>query len=195
MNVFTLIGGGVDEAVNKAALTVNLVPISERGFRQDQLKEHLRATLKVRPGALLSVADKQMMAGGGSRPQAVQFNLRADDWDELLASVEKVKAAMKANPGLADVDTTYRAGRPLLSVQVDRDRAAAVGIPAATVGRTLRAFLGQDAFATYREKGEQYDVKLQLPGRGAGRSRTPSARSRCGRRGASWSRSAAWRGW
>ncbi len=117
----------------------------------------------MRPGALLSVADKQMMAGGGSRPQAVQFNLRADDWDELLASVEKVKAAMKANPGLADVDTTYRAGRPLLSVQVDRDRAAAVGIPAATVGRTLRAFLGQDAFATYREKGEQYDVKLQLP--------------------------------
>ena len=155
VNVFTLIGGGVDEAVNKAALTVNLVPISERGFRQDQLKEQ--------PGALLSVADKQMMAGGGSRPQAVQFNLRADDWDELLASVEKVKAAMKANPGLADVDTTYRAGRPLLSVQVDRDRAAAVGIPAATVGRTLRAFLGQDAFATYREKGEQYDVKLQLP--------------------------------
>ena len=72
-----------------------------------------------------------MMAGGGSRPQPVQFNIRSDDWDALLAAVEKTKAAMRKNQGLADVDTTYRAGRPLLSVQVDRDRAAAVGLPAA----------------------------------------------------------------
>jgi HAE1 family hydrophobic/amphiphilic exporter-1 len=104
-----------------------------------------------------------MMAGGGSRPQAVQFNLRGDDWEALLATVEKVQAAMKRNPGLADVDTTYRAGRPLLSVRLDRDRAAAVGLPAASVGQILRAFLGQDAFATYREKGDQFDVKLRLP--------------------------------
>jgi hydrophobic/amphiphilic exporter-1 (mainly G- bacteria), HAE1 family len=163
VNVFTLIGGGVDESVNKASLTVNLVSIQDRRFRQEELKRYLRANLVGPPGALLSVADKQMMAGAGARPQAVQFNLRSDDWDTLLASVEKVKAAMKANPGLADVDTTYRSGRPLLSVQVDRDRAAAVGLPAAAVGRTLRAFLGQDAFATYRERGDQYDVKLQLP--------------------------------
>jgi hydrophobic/amphiphilic exporter-1 (mainly G- bacteria), HAE1 family len=163
VNVFSLVGGGVDEAVNKATLTVNLVPIQERAFRQEELKRYLRANLTAPPGALLSVADKQMVAGGGSRPQAVQFNIRGDDWETLLATVEKVKAAMKQNPGLADVDSTYRAGRPLLSVQVDRDRAAAVGLPAAAIGQTLRAFLGQDAFATYREKGDQFDVKLQLP--------------------------------
>ncbi|BDG05353.1 efflux RND transporter permease subunit [Anaeromyxobacter oryzae] len=163
VNVFALVGGGVDEAVNKASLTVNLVPIKDRRFKQEELKRWLRANLAAPPGALLTVADKQMMAGAGSRPQAVQFNLRSDDWDALLAAVEKVKAAMQANPGLADVDTTYRSGRPLLSVQVDRDRAAAVGLPAAAVGQTLRAFLGQDAFATYREKGDQFDVKLQLP--------------------------------
>jgi HAE1 family hydrophobic/amphiphilic exporter-1 len=162
-NIFTLIGGGVDEAVNKATLTVNLVPIADRKFKQEEMKRYLRANLKVRPGVLLTVADSQMMAGGGSRPQAVQFNVRSDDWETLLATVEKVKAEMQKNPGLADVDTTYRAGRPLLSVQLDRDRAAAVGLPAAQVGQTLRAFLGQDAFATYREKGDQYDVKLRLP--------------------------------
>jgi HAE1 family hydrophobic/amphiphilic exporter-1 len=61
------------------------------------------------------------------------------------------------------VDTTYRAGRPLLSVRLDRTRAAALGLPAAAVGTTLRAYLGQDAFATYREEGDQFDVKLRLP--------------------------------
>jgi HAE1 family hydrophobic/amphiphilic exporter-1 len=161
--VFTLVGGGVDESVNKADLTVNLLPVKDRRFSQEAFKEHLRTTLTVRPGAILSVADQQMMAGGGSRPQPVQFNVRSDDWDALLKAVDRTKAAMQKNPGLADVDTTYRAGRPLLSVRVDRERASALGIPAAVVGQTLRAFLGQDAFAVYREKGEQYDVKLRLP--------------------------------
>jgi hydrophobic/amphiphilic exporter-1 (mainly G- bacteria), HAE1 family len=163
VNTYTLIGGGVDEAVNKAAITVNLVPIQARNFRQEAMKRYLRANLVAPAGALLTVADKQMMAGSGSRPQPVQFNLRSDDWDELLAAVDKVKTAMQANPGFADIDTTYRAGRPLLSVQLDRDRAANVGLPAAVVGQTLRAFLGQDAFTTYREKGDQFDVKLRLP--------------------------------
>jgi HAE1 family hydrophobic/amphiphilic exporter-1 len=163
VNVFTLVGGGVDEAVNKADLTVNLSPVGDRRYTQEDFKQHLRDSLAVRPGSILSVADQQMMAGGGSRPQPVQFNIRSDDWDALLAAMEKTKAAMAQNHGLADVDSTYRAGRPLLSVQVDRDRAAAVGLPAAAVGQALRAFLGQDAFATYREKGNQYDVKLRLP--------------------------------
>lgn len=163
VNVFAVVGGGVDESVNKAAITVNLVPIAERAFKQEELKRWLRANLVAPRGGLLTVADKQMMSGAGSRPQAVQFNLRGDDWDTLLATVEKVKADMQALPGLADVDTTYRAGRPLVSVHVDRDRAASVGLPAAAIGQTLRAFLGQDAFTTYREKGDQFDVKLQLP--------------------------------
>ncbi|HTN53630.1 MAG TPA: efflux RND transporter permease subunit [Anaeromyxobacter sp.] len=163
VNVFTLIGGGVDEAVNKATLNANLVPIAERRFRQEDMKRYLRKQLRLPAGALLTVNDRVMLAGGGNRPQAVQLNLRGDDWDHLLASVEKVQAAMKRWPGMADVDTTYRAGRPLLSVKVDRDRAAALGLPAAAVGGTLRAFLGQDEFVKYREKGDQYDVKLRLP--------------------------------
>jgi HAE1 family hydrophobic/amphiphilic exporter-1 len=51
----------------------------------------------------------------------------------------------------------------MVAVRVDRDRAAALGLPAAQVGLTLRAFLGQQEFVKYREKGDQYDVKLRLP--------------------------------
>jgi HAE1 family hydrophobic/amphiphilic exporter-1 len=162
-SVFSLVGGGTDEAVNKAVLTVNLVPIAQRSYRQQELKEYLRQHLEASPGARVTVNDKNIVSGGGSRPQPVQFNLRSDDWDQLLAAVDKIQAAMKKDPAFADVDTTYRAGRPILSVQVDRDRAAAVGLPAAMVGSTLRAFLGQDEFVKYREKGDQYDVKLRLP--------------------------------
>jgi HAE1 family hydrophobic/amphiphilic exporter-1 len=162
-SVFALAGGGTDEAVNKATLNVKLAPIARRSFRQQELKDYLRQHLAASPGSRVTVADKAMVSSGASRAQPVQFNLRSDDWDQLLAAVEKIQGAMKKDPAFADVDSSYRAGRPILSVQVDRDRAAAVGLPAALVGSTLRAFLGQDEFVKYREKGDQYDVILRLP--------------------------------
>jgi len=161
-NVFVQVGGGVDESVNKASLLVNLVPRAERRYNQTEVKNYIRDRVKPIPGALLAVGDLAM-GGAGWRAQIVQFNLRGDDWPALLKAVETIQAKMKANPGFVDVDSTYRAGKPLLSVRLDRERAAAVGVPAALVGGTLRAFLGGDKFASYREGGNQYDVRLRLP--------------------------------
>src|SRR5512138_374939 len=160
-NVFLQVGGGQDEAVNKASLTVNLVPLKERRFSQEEAKNWIREHLKAAPGAILAVADPSM--GFGSRTQPIQFSMRSDDWPALLKAADAIQAKMKENKGFVDVDSTYRAGKPLLSVRLDRDRAASVGVPAAMVGSTLRAFLGGDKFTSYREKGEQYDVRLRLP--------------------------------
>jgi len=158
--VFTLVGGGTDKAVNKAAFNLMLVPISERRFKQEDMKVFLRKAIRLPHGALFTVQDRGW-AGGRSQP--VQFNLQSNDPDLLAAAAEKGLAMMRANPGFADVDTSSRTGSPIVSVRVDRDRAAAVGLPAAQIGQTLRAFLGQQEFVKYREQGDQYDVKLRLP--------------------------------
>jgi HAE1 family hydrophobic/amphiphilic exporter-1 len=160
-NVFLQVGGGVEEAVNRASLLVNLVPLKERSFTQEDVKNWIRDNLRPAQGGVLTVADPSM--GFGGRTQPIQFSLRSDDWPALLRAAEVVKAKMKEKKGFVDVDDTYRAGKPLLSVRLDRDRAMAVGVPAAVVGQTLRAFLGGDKFTSYREKGDQYDVRLRLP--------------------------------
>ena len=154
-------GGGVAEEVNKGQVLVNLSPVKERDYTQTQLMQHLRETLVVRKDALFSVSNYSAMAGG--RAELVQFNLRGDNWPEVLAAVEKTKQAMLANPGLVDIDTSYRVGKPQLNVALDRERAANLGVPAAMVGGTIRAFLGADDFAKYREGGEDYDIRLKLP--------------------------------
>jgi HAE1 family hydrophobic/amphiphilic exporter-1 len=158
--VFSLVGGGTDQAVNKATFNVMLVPISERRFKQEDMKAYLRKAIRLPHGALFTVQDRGW-AGGRSQP--VQFNLQSNDPAQLAAAVEKGLAFMRGNPGFADVDSSSRTGSPIVSVRVDRDRAAAVGLPAAQIGQTLRAFLGQQEFVKYREKGDQYDVKLRLP--------------------------------
>jgi HAE1 family hydrophobic/amphiphilic exporter-1 len=160
---FATAGGGALEEVNKGEVMVDFVPARERRYTQDQLKAYLRATLRASPAATIAVQDYNPMAGGGNRSQVVQFNLRSNDFPALLAAVEKTRAHMRANPGLVDVDTTWRTGKPELQVEVDRERAAALGIAAASLGQNVRALLGGDVVAEFHEGGRTYDVKVRLP--------------------------------
>jgi len=160
---FSVAGGGALEEVNKGEITVDLVPIARRTYGQQDFKQYLRTALRTSPAALVGVQDFSPVAGGGNRPQAVQLNLRGSDFPALLQAVEKVRAEMQKNPGLADVDTTWRTGKPQLDVVVDRERAAAVGIPAAVLGQNLRALMGGDKVADFHDGSDSYDVKVRLP--------------------------------
>ncbi|MFT3914728.1 MAG: efflux RND transporter permease subunit [Anaeromyxobacteraceae bacterium] len=160
---FATVGGGALEEVNKGEILVDFVPRKQRTYGQDQLKSHLRATLRSSPTAIVSVQDYNPMAGGGNRSQPVQFNLRTYDQEKLLQAVEKTRAHMLANKGYVDVDTTWRTGKPQLEVEVDRERAASVGIPAAMLGQNVRALMGGDKVADFRSRGETYDIKVRLP--------------------------------
>jgi HAE1 family hydrophobic/amphiphilic exporter-1 len=160
---FAVAGGGQLEEVNKGDLTVSLVPIAERAYGQEAFKAHLRARLRATPSAIIAVQDYNAMAGGGNRAQIVQFNLRSTNAADLDAAVEKTVAAMRANPGLVDVDTTARLGKPQLEVVVDRERAATLGVPAAALGQNVRALMGGDKVTDFHEGGDTYDIKVRLP--------------------------------
>src|SRR5690606_22151771 len=65
--------------------------------------------------------------------------------------------------GFVDVDTTYSGGKPELAIQIDRERAADLGVPVAQIGATLRSLMAADAIGTLKEDGEVYDIVVQLP--------------------------------
>ncbi|HEY6001803.1 MAG TPA: efflux RND transporter permease subunit [Anaeromyxobacter sp.] len=161
--VFATAGGGIREEVHKGELLVSMVPGGRRAYGQEDLKAWLRANLRRPADAQLGVQDLGMVSGGGARPQPVQLNVRGQDWSEVVAAAEKVRAHMKGSPLFSDVDSTYRPGKPQVSVEIDRDRAAALGIPAASIGLSVRAFLGGDDFAKFREGTDRHDIRLELP--------------------------------
>jgi HAE1 family hydrophobic/amphiphilic exporter-1 len=160
---FATAGGGALEEVNKGEIIADLVPLAERRYGQQDFKEYLRKTLRSAPDAIVTAQDYNAMAGGGNRAQLVQFNLRSTDWNALLAAAEKTRAAMLRNPGLVDVDSTLRPGKPQLDVVVDRERAASLGIPAAVLGQNVRALMGGDKVADFHDGGDTYDIKVRLP--------------------------------
>ncbi|MFH1130530.1 MAG: efflux RND transporter permease subunit [Pseudomonadota bacterium] len=161
---FTTIGAGVAQEVNKAQIQVNLVPGRKRSFTQDEMMVYVRGLLRKHKQAQISV-EKLDMAGGqsGFRQQAVQFNLRGNDYQALEKTARELVAELKKTGGYVDLDTTYRGGKPEVRVDIDRDRAADLGVPISVIATTLRSFIAGDKVTEINTGGERFDVRVRLP--------------------------------
>ena len=77
-------------------------------------------------------------------------------------ALQKVTGELAKNPGLQNIDTDLKLNKPELSVDVDRNKAADMGVPVETIGRTLETFLGGRQVTRFKRDGEQYDVIVQV---------------------------------
>src|SRR6185436_8844237 len=91
-----------------------------------------------------------------------QLNLRAKNMDELVKVSEALQAELRKTKGFVDVDSSYRAGKPQIEVTPDRAAATELGVPVATIARTVRALVSRDKITDYKEDADLYDVRLTL---------------------------------
>ena len=98
--------------------------------------------------------------GGGSGSN-VDFIAEGNDYPEIERWIQPIVEAAKQNPGLTRARTDYEPTSPRLIVNVDRDKAATLGVSAETVGQALQAMFGSQKVTTYVKNGQEYDVILQ----------------------------------
>src|SRR5690606_33261296 len=67
----------------------------------------------------------------------------------------------ESNPGIQDPDSDYKETRPQMRVDIDRARAADLGVSVQEVGGTLETMMGSRRVTTYVQDGEEYYVMLQ----------------------------------
>jgi HAE1 family hydrophobic/amphiphilic exporter-1 len=135
----------------------------ERAFTQQDLMAWVRTRLKGVKDALISVQEINAVGGQAFRSQPVQFYVRGSDMDQLVDATDKLKAELAKVKGFVDLDTTYRGGKPELAVQLDRDAAANLGVPVASVASTVRALMAGDAVSEIKDGVDVYDITVQLP--------------------------------
>ena len=100
------------------------------------------------------------IAGRGfGRP--VQFVLQGDTYENLVAWRDVVMEKAAENPKLIRMDSDYKETYPQLLVNIDRDRAADLGVSISEIGRTLETMLGQRTVSTFLDRGEEYDVIME----------------------------------
>jgi hydrophobic/amphiphilic exporter-1 (mainly G- bacteria), HAE1 family len=155
------VGGGKQGEINKGEIQVNMVPSKRRSLSQSQLMRWLRKRYAKMQPAIVSVSELSMIGSGESRP--IQFLIQGDDLDELGRVSEQIAAELRKIPGFVDVDTSSRQGKPEVAIHIDRERAASLGVPVATIAQTIRLYMAGDAVSELKEGTDSYDIIVQLP--------------------------------
>jgi HAE1 family hydrophobic/amphiphilic exporter-1 len=95
--------------------------------------------------------------GGGN---GLQFAVIGDDYDGLAASAQKIATQMQADPRFGRVVVNYNTTTPQLTLSIDRDKAAALGIDINGLGPTLQAMIDGDQIGTIFANDTTYPVVL-----------------------------------
>lgn len=162
------VGGGMQGQINKGTIQVTMSRSTTRKFSQDQVMKWLRTRYASMKPALITVSEIGMFGGGG-KTQPVQLSIRGKDLQELAKTAEAVQAELQKIKGFVDVDTTYRGGKPEVALQVDRERAAALGVPVASIALAIRSLMAGDAVSELKDGTDAYDIIVQLPQNDRGR--------------------------
>ena len=168
-DLYTMIGAGQEGRVNFATLQVQLTQKFGRTLSQQQIMAMARELLADLTHLKISVEQIPRVSGGGFRAAILQYNLRGPDLDTLDHCATAMMDHMRETPGIVDVNSTYDAGKPEVSVSVVRQRAADLGIDLDTLGKAVNTLIGGQAVTTFEEDGERYDVRLRLAASGRDR--------------------------
>ncbi len=156
VGVFTV--GGMNNNVTEGISFVELKDWSERERSSLQIAGELGPKLFGIPG-ILGFPITPPSLGQPFMDQPVQFVVKTtDSYPELNDQINKLMAEVRKNPKILAARTDLKLNSPELRLQVDRDKAADLGVPIATIGRTIETMMGGRDVTRFKMDGEQYDV-------------------------------------
>jgi len=157
-NVFANVGGG--GTPERASFNVQMKDLNSLR----RVEPEVRAKLAGFKG--LGYNFQGGMGGGGgtsvgNRP--IQINLLSfGSPEELDLLAQDVIKGMAGIPGLADIDRSNEPGKPELRIEVDRNRAALLGLSTSSMGSTIRSLVAGETVSRYREAGREADIVVRL---------------------------------
>ncbi|MDQ3907410.1 MAG: efflux RND transporter permease subunit, partial [Acidobacteriota bacterium] len=182
------VGGSFLGGVNQGSVYVRIAPHEERtlsftrfwnalkegrpleafrhNYTQRDVMQEVRRRLKKYAPFRASVRNSQTInLGGGGND--IDFALRGPELQALYNYAEALRQKTVSGeiPGIVDADTTLKLDKPELRVEIDRARAADLGVDASDIANSLRLMVGGDERVTrYHDESinEDYDVELRL---------------------------------
>jgi HAE1 family hydrophobic/amphiphilic exporter-1 len=152
-------GGG---ASNAGFLFIRLKPRKERNLTADQIVEELRPKLAAVTGLRAYILSPPAINVGGRQTRALyQLTLFGPDTTELYGYAPQLEAKMRAHPMLLDVNTDLLLKNPQINVEIQRDKAAAMGVTAQQIEDTLYTAYGTRQISTIFAPQNEYQVIME----------------------------------
>jgi multidrug efflux pump len=164
--IFVFLGGGFNSNVAQGTAILRAVDWDERKRSTQQLAAALRPQLAQLPGVQAFPITPPSL-GQGFRSQPINYVIVTNEsYEDLQRATQAIVAEMQRNPGFVQPDTDLRLNKPELRINVDRDRAADLGVAVDQVARTIETMLGGRNVTRYKRGADQYDVIVQTTASG-----------------------------
>jgi HAE1 family hydrophobic/amphiphilic exporter-1 len=150
----------VDVGTNLALIQIKLVPPEERLFSSNEMAGKLITDLSDIPNAQIRVAAQSSAGGSGQAP--IFFYILGQDNVQLEVYKEDLVSRIKNIKGMINLNTSSRSGKPEITLIPDREKLAMLGLTVFDVAMTLRASLEGVISSQFREKGNEYDIRVSL---------------------------------
>ena len=150
---------GSSEEMHTGQAIVFLQDWDKRTITTDEVVSKVRKELGALPGVRVNPQLRTGLTRGGGQP--FQLVLGGPDYAELAQWRDRVLARLEQNPNFFSADSDYKETRPQMRVEIDRVRAADLGVSVNEIGRTLETMMGSRKVTTFVDNGEEYDVVLQ----------------------------------
>jgi HAE1 family hydrophobic/amphiphilic exporter-1 len=145
---------------NNASIYVRLVNRKERSRSVDQMSAILRERLQQVPGITVTHAGLLDAVGGNKQ---IEFSIQGPDQRELERLTLQAMNQLRAIPGLVDLDSSVKANKPTIGVQVRTTSASDLGLGTAQLAGPLRTLVAGQTVGNWRAPDDQtYDVNVRL---------------------------------
>ncbi|HJZ76705.1 MAG TPA: efflux RND transporter permease subunit, partial [Vicinamibacterales bacterium] len=163
-----------------ANFNIMMVPLEERKISQQQLMIQARQMLRTYQGARISVSGGTDISGassggrgfggpgggggggGGGGFNRLNILIQGPDIEQLQAYTVQLMDKVREIPGVVDVDTNFEPTQPELRINVDRARAADLGVNIDTLANNLRTMVGGEEVSEFKDGDDQFKVLLRL---------------------------------
>jgi HAE1 family hydrophobic/amphiphilic exporter-1 len=148
---------------NLGQIVVHLKPRRERREYATDIIGKLRPQIATVPGIVVYMQNPPTVRIGGQVSKSLyQFSMQSPDRDELYQTARTLRKALQIVPGLEDLTSDLEVTSPQVDVEIDRDKAAALGVTASQIENAFYDAYGPRWVSTIYAPVNEYKVLLEL---------------------------------
>jgi len=151
-------GFGASSSVNSGFIRITFTEPGERERTQQEIADELSAVFRKYNFARTYVTQEQTIGGGRSSGLPVQFVLQAPDFEKLKSNLPAFIEEAQSSPKFQIIDLNLKFNKPEISIEIDREKARALGVTVRDVAESLQLYFSGQRFGFFILNSKQYQV-------------------------------------
>lgn len=151
-------GFGATASVNTGFVRLTLTDPASRELSQQDLADKLTGLVKNYNFARAFIIQEQTIGGGRNSGLPVQYVIQAPSFEKLEKIIPEFMKRAQESPQFQVVDLNLKFNKPEITIEIDRERARALGVTVMDIAETLQLYFSGQRFGYFIMGGKQYQV-------------------------------------